>query len=162
MEDRKPRLTSKQIACIAVAFVTVCLCFVFAGNNNSAHQPEESFPVATDQVFTPSPSAESELVEETLSEEDHNLIIRSTIDQAVSDWESGIIDYEEASTILSEIQDICNPELADYAENHRKQIILSVIDATVLLLRINNELHQYPNHRLFYCIYKMRDPVRYA
>ena len=131
MEDRKPRLTSKQIACIAVAFVTVCLCFVFAGNNNSAHQPEESFPAATDQVFTPSPSAESELVEETLSEEDHNLIIRSTIDQAVSDWESGIIDYEEASTILSEIQDICNPELADYAENHRKQIILSVIDATV-------------------------------
>lgn len=71
MEDRKPRLTSKQIACIAVAFVTVCLCFVFAGNNNSAHQPEESFPAATDQVFTPSPSAESELVEETLSEEDH-------------------------------------------------------------------------------------------
>lgn len=131
MEDRKPRLTSKQIACIAVAFVTVCLCFVFAGNNNSTHQPEESFPAATDQVFTPSPSAESELVEETLSEEDHNLIIRSTIDQAVSDWESGIIDYEEASTILSEIQDTCNPELADYAENHRKQIIFSVIDATV-------------------------------
>ena len=131
MEENKPRLIKKHIVYIATAITVLVLFLVFSCNSNPIQQPEESTPVTTDSLLPTSTATEPEPVEETLSEEDRNLIIRSSIDQAVLDWESGIIDYEAAITILSEIQDTCNPELADYAESHRKQIILSVIDSTV-------------------------------
>ena len=131
MEERKPHLTRKQIACIAVGIAAICLCIIFVSNNGFAQQSEESFPTATDQVLASSTPAETELTEETISEDERNLLLRNIIDQTVSDWASGTIDYEEASAILSEIQETCNPDLADYAEDHRKQIILSVIDTTV-------------------------------
>ena len=130
MEEKQPRFSKKKIVYILTAIAAICLCIIFSRNSNFSRQTEESAPSATDRVFVTSTSTETEPVEETLCEEERNLIIRSTIDQTVIDWESGTIDYEKANTILSEIQTACNPELADYAENHRKQIILSVIDST--------------------------------
>ena len=132
MEEKKPRLTSKQVACIAAGIGASCLCIIFAVNNSFTQQSEESSPTGTNQVLATSSTTETVLVEETLSLEERNLIIRNTIDQTFSDWESGIIDYEEAIAILSKIQGTCGPELSDYVSTLHKQIILSVIDTTVV------------------------------
>ena len=106
MEDNKPRLSKKQIVYIVTAIAVLSLFFGLVCSSNPVQQPEESSTATTDPPLVTSTSTEAEPIEETLSEEERNLIIKSTIDQTVSDWESGIIDYEEASTILSEIQDI--------------------------------------------------------
>ena len=131
MEDNKPRLSKKQIVYIvtAIAVLIGLVC-----SSNPVQQPEESSTAITDPPLVTSTSTEAEPIEETLSEEERNLIIKSTIDQTVSDWESGIIDYEEASTILSEIQDTCNPELADYAQAQQEYLAVENNGNTLLEL----------------------------
>lgn len=116
MEEKKHRLTRNHIIFVVAAIAILCLVVIFVVNNNSKQLPVETTPATAEQdVITIIPT-ETEQITETLSEEERNQIIRDTIDKTVSDWVAGTISFEEASSLLAEIIEASNSELANYAQ----------------------------------------------
>ena len=98
------------------AIVVVCIVgFALFAISDSTPKPQESYPTMHQETSSTIGFTETELPEETLSEEERNQIIRDAIDKAVLDWVAGEITFEEASSFLMDIQQTSNAELADYA-----------------------------------------------
>lgn len=116
MEENKYRLTQNHIIFMMVTIVVLCLVTIFAVNNNSRQLPVETTPATTEQDVVTIMPTETESIAETLSEEERNQIVRATIDKTVSDWIAGTISFEEASSLLTEIIEASNSELANYAQ----------------------------------------------
>lgn len=116
MEEKKYRLTRNHIIFIVAAIAVLCLVIIFVVNNNSKQLPVETPPATTEQDVVTIMPTETESIAETLSEEEHNQIIRDTIDKTVSDWIAGTISFEEASSLLTEIIEASNSGLANYAQ----------------------------------------------
>lgn len=115
MEEKKYWLTRNHIIFIVTAIVVLCLVIIFVVNNNSKQLPVETPPATTEQDLVTIMPTETKSIAETLSEEERNQIIRDTIDKTVSDWIAGTISFEEATSLLTEIKEASNSELANYA-----------------------------------------------
>ena len=116
MEEKKNPIFNRRMLLMIAAVAVVCVIAamsLYPGSVPSAQTPstEDSSGFLTEPI-------------ETLSIEERNQMIRASIDAAVSDWTSGILTFEEASAILSDLQQTSPVDLAAYAAKQLDFIIV--------------------------------------
>lgn len=107
MEEKKNPIFNRRMLLMIAAIAAICAIVAvsfYQGTAPSAQTPstEDSTGFLTEPI-------------ETLSIEERNQMIRASIDAVVTDWFSGIITFEEASAMLTDLQQTSPVDLADYA-----------------------------------------------
>lgn len=107
MEEKKNPIFKRRMLLMIAAIAAICAIVAvsfYQGTAPSAQTPstEDSTGFLTEPI-------------ETLSIEERNQMIRASIDAVVTDWISGIITFEEASAMLTDLQQTSPVDLADYA-----------------------------------------------
>lgn len=155
MEEKKrgTYLTKKVYA--ALMLTAVCIVFVYVASACVAkHQPtapEEKPAVPTTDVSVITENIERGSDEENFFDEaQYAQNVRDAIDRVVSDWSEGIISFEEATAMLSDIQAANTDELAEYAEAQRSFITVendgnTLLDLSQRLITSKEFVHVFAN-----------------
>lgn len=107
MEEKKNPIFNRRMLLMIAAIAAICAIVAVSFYQGTA--PSAQTPSTEDSTgFLTGPI-------ETLSIEERNQMIRASIDAVVTDWTSGIITFEEASAMLTDLQQTSSVELADYA-----------------------------------------------
>lgn len=144
MEENKRSLRSTVIG--GIIFTVLVLGIVVTAIISSQSQTaEETIPPVTQEATATISTEASAPTEPTMSEEERNQLIRESIDNAVADWISGTLTFDEAAAILNEIQSASDAELSEYASTQLAYITLENNGNLALALALEQlEAEEYP------------------